>query len=234
MYIYEMHQHTAACSACASADPIAMVRALKRSGFAGVVITDHFLGGNTAVRRNQPWEDIVHTYEKTYTLARAEGERLDFDVLFGMEEGVGGGKEVLVYGITPAFLYAHPELRDADLPTLCGLVRNAGGLVFQAHPYRVRDYIQNPWEPLPTDLLDGVEAYNLHNGEVENARAEQFAVKHGLLTVAGSDDHHLEASRFGIVSPHRLRDETALVALLHSGEYQLYLGESQPPAKPEA
>ncbi len=225
MYIYEMHQHTAPCSACASADPVEMVRSVKKAGFAGVVITDHFLRGNTAVRRNQPWEDCVRTFEACYETARAAGERLGVDVLFGIEEGVGGGKEVLLYGITPAFLYAHPEMRGADLPTLHQLVNEAGGLVFQAHPFRVRDYIVNPWEPLPAKYLDGVEGYNLHNGELENARAVQFAEENGLPVTAGSDDHHLDGTRYGIASPHRLRDEAALAELLRSGEYELYLGE---------
>lgn len=225
MYLYEMHQHTAPCSACASADPAAMVRSLKKAGFAGVVMTDHFLHGNTAVRRNQPWEEIVRAFEHNYEIARAEGEQLDFDVLFGIEEGVGGGKEVLLYGITPAFLYEHPQLREANLPTLSRLVHEAGGLLFQAHPFRVREYIANPWEPLPAGYLDGVEGYNLHNGEIENARAEQFAVQNGLLISAGSDNHHLEKARYGLISPHRLRDEAALAALLRSGEYELYLGE---------
>lgn len=225
MYIYEMHQHTALCSACSPADPVDMVRSLKKAGFAGVVMTEHFFHGNTAVRRNQPWEDFVGAFERCYDIARQEGERLDFDVLFGIEEGVGGGKEVLLYGITPAFLYEHPQLRDADLPTLSRLVREAGGLLFQAHPFRVREYFVNPWEPLPAEYLDGVEGYNLHNGELENRKAVSFAEENGLLISAGSDDHVLEDTRYGIVSPHRLRDEAALAALLRSGEYELYLGK---------
>ncbi len=221
-YIYEMHQHTAWCSLCGKADPIAMVHSLKSAGFSGVVMTDHFYHGNTAVRRNQPWEEFVRAYDATYRYVRAEGEKLDFDVLFGFEVHVGEGKEMLVYGLTPDALYRHPELQQQSIETLSRAVRAEGGLVFQAHPFRVRDYIPEPWKPLPFNYLDGVEVNNLHNTDLENLRARMFAEDNGLLTCAGSDDHALYRQRYGIISPHRLRDEKALGDLLRSGNYTLY------------
>ena len=233
MYIYEMHQHTAGCSACAHADPAETVRALKAEGFAGMVLTNHFYHGNTGINRHLPWEDFVRPYEEAYLAALAEGEKLDFDVLFGIEEGLtnpdtGGysGKEVLLYGITPAFLYAHPELRDADLPVISRLVHEAGALVVQAHPFRVRDYIPEPWKELPASYLDGIETYNASNGALENARAEAFAEREGLFAVAGSDAHgeHFP-HRYGIACEHRLTDEAALAATLRDGDYSLYIPE---------
>lgn len=224
MFIYEMHQHTARCSACAAADEVKTVRALKKAGFAGMVLTNHFYHGNTAVRRGQPWEDFVRPFEQAYLAAKKEGDRLDFDVLFGIEEGVGGGKEVLLYGITPAFLYDHPELRDVSLAELTTLVHAAGGLVFQAHPFRVRDYIRRPWEELPADCLDGVEIYNAYNSDLENMRAEAFADREGLLCIAGTDAHHEAVTgRCGIVSPRRLHTEQDLAHVLREGDYTLHI-----------
>ena len=57
----------------------------------------------------------------------------DFDVLFGIEEGVGGGKEVLLYGITPQVLYDHPELRDADLATISRSQAGRSGRTLRIH-----------------------------------------------------------------------------------------------------
>ena len=230
MYLYEMHQHTAGCSACAGVWPEELVKLLKRQGFSGMVLTIHFYHGNTAVRRQMPWADFVRPYEEEWLEAKAVGDALDFDVLFGLEEGVGGGKEVLLYGITPAFLYDHPELRDIPtgeerLRLLSTLVHQAGGLVYQAHPFRVRDYILDPWQPLPTAYLDGVEAYNFYNSPLENARAEQHADKNGLLSIAGTDAHNREEHRFGIVARRRLRTNGDLVETLQTGAYTLYLGE---------
>lgn len=226
MYIYEMHQHTAVASACAHETPEEVVRGLKQAGFAGMVITDHFYHGNTAVRRHQAWEDFVRPYEEAYERAKKVAEKLDFDVLFGIEEGVGGGKEVLLYGITPAFLYAHPELRDADLPVLATLVRAEGGLVVQAHPFRVRDYIRAPWEKLPAEHLDGIEVHNACNDDLSNLRAQALADKHGLIAIAGSDAHTaLSRGQAGIACAHRIRTERELADTLRSGEYELLVSE---------
>ncbi len=229
-YLYEMHQHTAACSACADGDPVEVVRRLKEEGFAGMVLTNHFFHGNTGIRRQQTWEDFVRPYEEAYELAKAEGRRLDFDVLFGLEEVVGTGwKEVLIYGITPAFVYAHPELREGGdetthLARLSALVHEADGLVFQAHPFRVRDYISRPWEELPTEFLDGIEGYNACNSPMEDARAVAMAEQKGVAVIAGSDAHSARQEiRYGVLFPHRITSEKQLAEALRQGGYQLHL-----------
>lgn len=224
MFYYEMHQHTAGCSACGIDDPVSTVRGLKKAGFSGMVLTNHFFHGNTGIRRSLPWEAFVGAYEEAYLTAKAEGDRLDFDVLFGLEEGLGDGKEVLLYGITPALLYAHPEWPQATLPQLSAIVRAAGGLVFQAHPFRVRDYIPRPWEKLPAEQLDGIEVFNACNGELENLRAQQLAQQTGLRPCAGSDAHTADfPARAGIACAHRICDEAQLAAVLRDREYSLYI-----------
>ena len=223
MYLYECHQHTALCSGCGQADPEALIRALKADGFAGVVLTEHFYHGNTAINRNLPWEEFVRPYEEGYLRTKEIGERYDIDVLFGLEEGIGDGKEVLLYGLTPAAVYAHPELRDAGLPEIAAIVRREGGLVFQAHPFRVTPWIPRPWEELPAACLDGVESDNAHNQPLQNARAAQFAEKYGLLRSAGTDAHTAdEAGRFGIACDHRIRTEAELAQVLRAGDYELH------------
>ncbi len=224
MYIYELHQHTAGVSACAYDTPADTVRGLKAAGYAGMVLTNHFYHGNTGVHRQMPWVDFVLPYIAAYEEAKQVGEELDFDVLFGIEEGVGGGKEVLLYGITPDFLLAHPELRDAGLPELAALTRAAGGLVIQAHPFRIADYIRAPWESLPLEHLDGMEVHNACNDEMANMRAMQLAEKHDLILTAGSDAHTAKTRyHAGILCEHRIRTNEALVATLRSGDYELFI-----------
>lgn len=229
MYLYDMHQHTNACSACGREDPVSIVRAYARDGWAGFVLTDHFIHGCTRVNRHQPWADIVGAYERAFETAYEEGQRLGVDVIFGIEENIGDGKEVLLYGITPEWLYDHPALQDGhagNLELISQLAHEAGALVVQAHPYRVRDYIPRPWEDVDLTLLDGVEVYNACNTEMENLRALQLAERHDLLMTVGSDSHVADfPARAGIAVESRIPDSTTLAAILHSGDYELYIGE---------
>lgn len=229
MYLYEMHQHLSLCSACGQMKPQDAIRELRAHGYAGAVLTDHFFHGNTAVRRQMPWTDFVRAYEKAYLLTKEIGEQWDFDVLFGIEEAVGDGKEVLVYGITPQVLYEHPELRRTDsleenLIRLADIVHEAGGLLYQAHPFRVRNYIRHPWEPLPADLIDGIEVCNANNNSLEDARAVAYANRLELPRIAGSDSHVAgQEERYGILSPHRLRTNEDLIDTLCRADYELYI-----------
>ena len=226
MFIYEMHQHTAPCSACGRGDPAKTVYALKQVGFSGVVLTNHFYHGNSGIDRALPWADFVAAYENDYLAAKKAGDEIGFDVIFGIEEHIGKGKEVLLYGITPEFLYAHPELRDCTLESISKAAREYGALVFQAHPYRNRSYVEDPDENLPIEYLDGFESYNVCNVGDENERAHAYAVKNGLLEAAGSDAHaEFQKLRYGIKCAHRIKNSAELAAVLKSKEYELYLGE---------
>ena len=226
MYIYELHQHTGACSACGVISPEELPYDLKRDGFTGAVITDHFFHGNTAIRRNMPWHDFVDAYVDAWQRAKAVGDRIGIDILFGIEEGVGNGKEVLLYGITPQFLYDHPELRDTpvDLAHLSKIVHEAGALIYQAHPFRVREYIANPWEPLPPEYFDGLEGYNGGNPAIDNIRAVNYAAQMDMPIIAGSDAHQAGTHpRYGIEVSHRIQTPEELVQVLRDEEYELYI-----------
>ncbi|MBP9989253.1 MAG: hypothetical protein KBT46_07120 [Ruminococcus sp.] len=224
MYKYEMHQHTYPCSHCGKADPEKLVYALKECGFDGVVLTNHFLHGNTGIDKDLPWAEFVKYYEDDYLTAKKVGDSIGIDVIFGIEEHIGDGREVLLYGITPEFMYAHPEMSDGKLETISKAVHEFGGLVFQAHPYRDRDYIPNPKENIAIEYLDGFETYNAANQGNENVEAEAFAVEHGLMQTAGSDAHHEEMSfRYGIECERRIKDSFELAEILKSGDYKLYL-----------
>lgn len=229
MYLYDLHQHTNACSACGREAPVSIVRGIARDGWAGFVLTEHFIHGCTRIKRHQPWADVVSAYERAFDLAYEEGQRLGVDVIFGIEENIGDGKEVLLYGITPEWLYDHPALQEGyagNLTLLSQYAHEMGALVVQAHPYRVRDYIPRPWEEVDISLLDGIEIHNACNTEMENIRALQLAERHDLLMTAGSDSHVADfPARAGIAVENRIPDSAALAAVLRNGDYELYIGE---------
>ena len=131
-FLYETHCHCAQCSKCAHSTAADMVRAYHSAGYAGLVLTDHFIFGNTAVPKDLPWEERMHRYYDAYLEAKAEGHKLDFDVIFGIEHFYGGGKEILFYGIDLAFLLNNPDIPDISIDTLVSRVHAAGGIAIHA------------------------------------------------------------------------------------------------------
>lgn len=223
-YRYEMHQHTWPCSHCGHADPVELVCQLKAEGFAGCVLTDHFYHGNTGIDRNLSWDDFCKPYEETYLKAKAMADELDFDILFGIEEHVGDGKEVLLYGITPSFMYKNPQLREGGLAAIYEAAKAENALVIQAHPFRNRDYIENPMLRLDADLLDGYELFNASNNPEDNEIAFEFYGNSGKIIVAGSDCHKsvFSKERAGIETDFRIHTEKELADVLRSGNYHLF------------
>ncbi|MDD4797633.1 MAG: histidinol-phosphatase, partial [Eubacteriales bacterium] len=139
-YLYDTHVHTVQGSACASATGAQHARGYKAQGYAGIVITDHFYNGNTAVDQGLPWEQWVDAFCAGYEDARAQGEKIGLDVFFGWESGYHGA-EFLIFGLDKAWLKAHPDIPDWTVQQQYERVHAAGGLVIQAHPFREAFYI---------------------------------------------------------------------------------------------
>ena len=91
-----------------------MARAYQKAGYAGIVVTDHFFYGNTAVDRSLPWKDWVEQFCKGYEHAKEEGDKIGLQVFFGWESGYHG-TEFLIYGLNKEWLFEHPEIKDADV-----------------------------------------------------------------------------------------------------------------------
>ena len=138
MFIYETHLHTKNASACARRTPAELIPAFKKVGYAGFIITDHFIKGNTCIPKNLDWKTRMKMYYDVYLEAKEIAKDYDFDVFFGIEHLYEKGKEVLIYGIDLDFLLAHPELETASIDEYADLVHQAGGILIHAHPHRVR------------------------------------------------------------------------------------------------
>lgn len=220
-YKYQMHMHSSACSACAMATPEELAGFLYEGGYSGGVITNHFKGGNTGIDRKLPWNEFVKAYEDDYLRFKKAGEKYKLDILFGIEQGVGGGREILVYGITPEILYAHPELNTSDPQVWYKALKPYGIMIYQAHPFRERDYIKNVG--VMTEFIDGIEVYNACNIIKNNMEAEEYAQKHKeLLLIAGGDAHsNYCLCKGGIETAFPLKTEDDLKDVLRRGAYNL-------------
>jgi hypothetical protein len=191
MYLYETHLHTYPVSSCAASTPVAQVHAYKDRGYTGVIVTDHFFNGNSGCPRWLPWEEKAEFFILGYELATKAGQTCGLDVFFGWEYSVNG-TEFLTYGLSPDFLLAHPDMDKLTAKQYSALVRDSGGYLAQAHPYRVGGWIEKPF-PVEPDLIDGVEVYNANLPDHVNAKAFEYARLHNLPMQAGSDSHHVNA-----------------------------------------
>lgn len=232
-YLYETHLHTSQSSACAHNTGYEMAKAAHEAGYAGIIVTDHNWGGNTAVDRSLPWEAWVTEFIKGYQDAKRYADAHDFDVFFGYEAGYNG-TEFLICGITPEWMLQHPELREATVEEQYKLVHAAGGMVIHAHPYREEWYI--PEIRLYPDFVDGVEGVNAthschlsecHNDPAYDDRAIAYANAHGLPMTAGSDIHSTHLFGGGVAFRRRLRSGADYCEAIRSGEdYVLTNGDT--------
>lgn len=219
---YQMHTHTTPCSACAIMTPAELAEALEAEGYTGAIMTNHFFWGNTGIDRDLPWDAFVRAYEQDYIECKEAAAKKGLDILFGVEEHIEGGLEILAYGLTPEMLYRHPELRTHTIEAWNG-VRNAYDiLIIQAHPFRTRSY-NHIIGVFPLSLIDGIEVQNSGNTLENDQRAHEFAAEHpDLILTSGADAHrqsHIPLG--GIITQERITDDRKLVDILRSKQFDL-------------
>lgn len=209
-YVYETHLHTSEGSKCAISSGREMADACKAAGYTGIMVTDHFYYGNTAIDRSLGWEEWVHGYCKGYENAKQEGDRIGLQVFFGWESTYEG-TDFLIYGLDKEWLLLHPEIRDASIPEQFEIVHNFGGVIFHAHPYREDFYI--PEIRLYHEYIDGVETTNAthtskfsknHFNPEFDVRAKKYADAYNFPVTAGSDVHSTTLLFGGIACQRKL------------------------------
>jgi len=223
-YLYETHLHTSEGSACANNTGAEMVRAYKQAGYTGIIVTDHFFYGNTAVDRKLPWKEWVTAFCKGYENAKEEGDRIGLQVFFGWESGYKG-TEFLIYGLDKEWLLQHPEIKDATVEEQYRLVTKDGGMVIHAHPYREASYI--PEIRLFPEYVDGVEGLNAsHKYRAKreedgmplcDVKAQEYAAAHRLPVTGGSDIHSTDLLGGGMAFSRKLESISDYIqAVKHS------------------
>lgn len=218
MFYYELHAHTDAASLCSIAAPEDYIDFYISRGYSGMVVTDHFYHGNTCINRRLPWSEFIDKFCEGYYRAKREGEKKDFVVLFGFEQKFSDGTdEYLVLGISPEWLKAHHEVRDMGRIPFFRLIRESGGYIIQAHPYRERYYISDI--RLARELVDAVEVLNVGHEDIYSRRAYEYAKNLGMPMVGGSDIHsiHDGAQVSGVGLERRVESIEDLICELRGG-----------------
>ena len=219
---YQMHCHTSPCSHCGRINPYDLIRGLHEAGYAGCVLTNHFYNGNCGIDRELPWKKFISFYEKDYLECCKAAEKYGLNILFGIEEHVGSGKEILCYGLTPEMLYSHPELKEKSPEIWYKTLSALGVIIIQAHPFRQRSYMPD-FGPLPEQFVDGIEVFNFGNLPEENELAEKYAATRNNFILTSGADAHLShvLSHGGIITDKRIITSEELASILRNGEYSL-------------
>ncbi len=213
-YRYDTHVHTSEVSPCAQVDAATVVEMYKDAGYDGIVITDHFVDSIIDFVQGC-WEDKIDAYLKGYRIAKKHGEKIGLRVLLGIELSFSEyrNNDYLVYGIDEEFLKKNENIHTWGIEKFAAKMKGTGIMIYQAHPFRQGVVPANP------KFLDGVEVYNGNpRHESRNELAFEYAAKHSLKKISGSDFHRPEdLAHGGVVLPEAPSNSAEFAALLRAG-----------------
>ena len=221
MFKTELHTHSGSVSDCADVHESVIVEHYIDAGYTSLVLTNHLSKFTYKNKRfdhsSHSWDEKIDYYMNGYHIMKdAAGDRLN--ILLGVELRSNlDDNDYLIHGISEEFLRAYPNIMDDKLQNVLEAVHEAGGLLFQAHPFR------NHMKVVKPIFLDGIEVYNGHIGqESRNDIAYMWAEKFGLMKISGSDYHHEHhVIGAGIETDVPVTSEKQLVEILKSGNYSL-------------
>jgi len=209
-YKYETHLHTSESSACGRLSGATQARIYKELGYSGIIVTDHFFGGNTAVKRNLPWKESVDRFVRGYENAKKEGDRIGLSVFFGFEESFSG-TDFLVYGLEKEWLYENPDILHWNVKEYYENVHKGGGIFVHAHPFREACYINEI--RLYNEYENAIEIVNRsHKDPLYNEKAKEYAILYNKAVTEGSDAHKIDDIHGGMLFDHELVDSKDFIA----------------------
>lgn len=222
-YKTETHMHTSEGSDCAIFSAAEMVRFYAQKGYSTIFVTDHFFNGNTAVPNHFPWRERVNRYTLGWKNACIEAEKYNITAIFGVELTYKG-MDFLVYNLPPKWFADHPEIMRMETIESLELIRECGGFVVQAHPFREAPYIRKI-VTYPKHV-DAFEVHNPRNPEKRmNDAAFDMAKEYGLIMTAGSDAHSGDDIESGILTDKKICSAADYIEALQSGNFSLIISE---------
>ena len=225
IYKTELHCHTTEMSGCASETAKGMIEKYVACGYTTVVLTNHC--ENSRIHAPQEYRYRYDSYEELinkiydaieYTRGLAEGK---LHIIDGFELcNCVTENDYLIYGLTREEALAF-DLCFSDIEDVADYVRGCGGVIIQAHPFRIGMTIIDP------DLVDGYEVYNTHNKHpYMNAVARQWICNLGLedkILTAGNDHHDpKDIPSAGILTSEPITTSEELVRALKSRDFSIF------------
>lgn len=224
MYLYETHCHTFPVSKCSKSTVREMLEFYHSIGYEGVFITNHFLDGNVNIDRSLPYEERLRFYFSDYDDAVEIGREIGISVFLGLESSYRG-TDFLIYGLDRDWFFAHPEIEGLKRSQMLTLMRDAGALIIQAHPFREASYIDHI--RLFPRHVHGIEVINAGQPDFPNAQAKRYAKAYELIAFAGSDIHNInQKSLAGIMTSTPILDERDFCQRILSQNFSIFKKES--------
>ena len=214
--------HTSEVSRCGACTATEMINAYAEKGYTGLIITDHFVNGNSTCPRKANWEERMTCFYEGYKNAKREGDKLGLDVFFGWEFNYHSeGDDLLTFGPDFEFLLNNPDITSYSLDEYSEKVHNAGGYIIHAHPFREASYISKAPSPSKAPNVDGIEVYNGSEHVNNNEKALCFAIENNLKQFAGSDAHHISGIDTGIYLPYRTKTIQEFIQCIKNEKIEL-------------
>jgi predicted metal-dependent phosphoesterase TrpH len=189
----DLHAHERLFSSCSRMALEDAVRAAKNHGLDGLCITDH---------------DSMDIREVAAAYLCSE----EFPVFIGVEYSTLQG-DMIAFGLD-----APPVGPPLEAQEFLDQVNRRNAFCFAAHPFRY-----GGWGGLGGHLyslsgLHGIEVYNGGNRDKDNQKAVRACRELGLVALAGSDAHAVEAvGSYATWFPERITTEQELIHALKAG-----------------
>ena len=181
--LIDLHGHSSGISRCCQIPAPEVLKAAQDVGLDGIVLSNHYHKGYIT---DGDYVAFAKRYLEEYRYAEKCAKEIGCKVFFGIEVTMEKHDlaHLLVYGVGEEFVLNHPDMFDYTQEELYRLVKEAGGALVQAHPFRGRDGL------LDVQYLDGVEAscHPLYEGTFIE-RVTEVAHNAGIILTCGGDYH---------------------------------------------
>jgi histidinol phosphatase-like PHP family hydrolase len=193
----DLHVHCSDRSACAVVSEDEQIQAAIASGLDAIVFCDH-----ARLVEKEHLDDLNNNYAP-------------FKIFGGIEITVGI-EDLLVIGVHDQCL----EQNNWTYPELYGWVQKHEGFIALAHPFRYHEVIDLDLAKYPPDAIE-LHSPNTSPGFEKEIRDTANQIDAGLLS--NSDAHSSKPlGRFYNLLKRNPSDESELVHILKSGEYERY------------
>ena len=220
MHKIETHLHTAYVSKCGWMGSIPIIAEYAQAGYSAIAVTDHYNRDTFELLRldiSKPCH-VLEAFEEGYYRLCVEAKKHGILVYKGAELRFDeSDNDYLLYGYEPSLLEDPEHVISMGVAEFSKKCREQGAILVQAHPFRKKCSPVNP------EYIDGVEVVNFNaRHDSRNDLAQEYADKHQLLGIAGSDYHRYgDGATTGIMSATLPKNDREFAELLRSRAFDI-------------